>query len=577
MACKVFKKILLVSTVLAMLNAKGSHLVGGEITARRIDNASLAYEVTVSGYTDDNSSVFFGGGTLRFGDESVLSGPFTTSAEQLPGGIKRFSFKVIHTFKGPSAAGYRISYQEDFRNGGIININNGSPHSIPFYVETLLVIDPFIGTNNTPVFLAPPVDWGQVGHPFTTNPAAYDPDGDLLTYRLVDVKRSLNTPVLGYQLPNDPSFYANYDFGNGDRDGPPTFSINRFNGDLIWDAPGDVTNNSFNACENGATYNMAIAVDEWRLVRGTWKKLGYVTRDYIVNVCTGGNVYPVIGAISDTCVIAGTSISRQITSSSGSASSNLAAFGEPFELSNSADQNFAEGSLTIDWTPTCAEARSSPYRIYARSLNSEISTPVLTSYTYWNLYVRGPDVTGLNIADQQDGNAILSWDTYSCPNADSIEIWRKEGVYEGEICDLTDPLTQGFEKVGDIAANMTSFTTVLPAGTSSNDFTWHLKATFPGNRHDYNDLMSVLTKVKSSGVVAVNVFPNPTKGTVYIDGHNRFKYYRVLDLSGKLMLEGELKHPELDNLNVLDDGIYIMSLLDEKQNQVYGTRLLIQK
>ena len=557
---------------------QASHLIGGEITARRIDNASLAYEVTVSGYTVDNSSIFFGGGVLRFGDETELTGPFTTSAKQLPGGIKRYSFKVIHTFKGPSAAGYRISYQEDFRNGGIININNGSSHFTPFFVETLLVIDPFIGTNNTPVFLAPPIDWGQVGVPFITNPSGYDPDGDLLTYRLVDVKRAINTPVSGYQLPNDPSFYTNYNIGNGDGDGPPTFSINRFNGDLIWDAPGDVTNNSYNACENGATYNLAIAVDEWRLVRGTWKKLGYVTRDYIVNVCIGDNVNPIIDAVSDTCVIAGTSFSRQITSSSGGISSNLTAFGEPFELTNSATQNSVESSLNFEWTPTCAEARNSPYRIHVRSLNSEISTPVLTSYTFWDLYVRGPEVTGISIADQQDGSVVLTWDSYSCPNADSIEIWRKEGPFQGGACDLVDPADQEFSLAGKVAANQQTFTDAdLPAGTNSSDFTWHLKAIFSNDQNNLNDLISVLTGAEPQVLSNFSLFPNPTNGVVFIQGDPNIKHFRIMNISGQLMMEGDLKSNTIDNLDMLDDGIYFMSLLDKKQKQVYGTRLLIQK
>lgn len=557
-----------------MFDANGSHIIGGEITARRIDNASLTYEVTVTGYVEADTQIAFGSGVLDFGDGNDLAGPFVTSNEILQEGLTRSTFKVTHTFKGPSAAGYLISYSE--QNARTDALNTGS--RLDFYIESLLVIDPFIGSNNTPVFLTPPIDWGQAGVPFITNPSAYDPDGDMLTYRLVDVKRSMNTPILGYQLPNDPTFYTEYNFGNGDGDGPPTFSINRFNGDLLWDAPGDVTNNSFNECENGATYNLAIAVDEWRLVRGTWKKLGFVTRDYLVNVCTGDNVMPIIGAISDTCVIAGTSFSRQITSSSGDASSNLTAFGEPFELNNSSIQNSMESSLIIEWTPTCAEARNSPYRIHVRSLNSEISGPVLTSYASWNLYVRGPEVTGLSIQDEQDGSVVLTWDAYSCPNADSMEIWRKEGLYEGNVCDLADPASQEFVLAGKVAASQQFFTdTDLPSGTTSSDFTWHIKATFSNDQNDLNDLISVLTSVKPKGATNVSVFPNPTKGTVFIQGDDSLRYFRIVDISGKMMMEGDLKSSTIDNLDTLDDGIYFISLLDSKQKQIHGTRLLIQK
>ena len=68
------------------------------------------------------------------------------------------------------------------RNGSVINI----PNSInqPFYIETVLVINPFIGVNSSPKLLNTPIDNGCVGYPFYHNPGAYDEDGDSIAYEL---------------------------------------------------------------------------------------------------------------------------------------------------------------------------------------------------------------------------------------------------------------------------------------------------------------------------------------------------------------------------------------------------------
>ncbi|MEQ8878143.1 MAG: T9SS type A sorting domain-containing protein, partial [Cyclobacteriaceae bacterium] len=163
-------------------------------------------------------------------------------------------------------------------------------------------------------------------------------------------------------------------------------------------------------------------------------------------------------------------------------------------------------------------------------------------------------------------------------NADSMEIWRKEGLYEGNVCDLVDPEGQTFVLAGKVVATQQSFTDVdLPQGTVSSDFTWHLKATFSNSTNDLNDLISVLTSVKPEGVPKVSVFPNPTKSAVFIQGDRDIKYFRIINISGKLIMQGDLKSSTIDNLDTLEDGIYFISLLDSKQKQIHGTRLLIQK
>jgi len=66
---KVFKPIILsilFSTCYTTLNA--THIIGAEITYRRISDEFLTFEFTLSGYTSTQSPVRFGDGFINFGD-----------------------------------------------------------------------------------------------------------------------------------------------------------------------------------------------------------------------------------------------------------------------------------------------------------------------------------------------------------------------------------------------------------------------------------------------------------------------------------------------------------------------------
>ncbi len=570
------KKIFLLIILISLLNhLYGTHIQGGEIIARQVPNAPLTFEIIVISYTDSDSQVEFGGGVLRFGDDNVQNGPFTTTQESF-GTTRKVSFTVTHTFLAPSAAGYLVSYQEDFRNNFIININDGNSVQTSFYIETLVVMDPFLGPNSTPYFTAVPNQHAIIGQKYLHNPSAYDPDGDLLTYRFVDVKRATQTVVGGYRSLIDPTFYTNFSQGNEALDGEPTLTIDRFTGEIVWDAPGDITNKEDPSyCSAKAEYAVAIAVDEWRKVGGTWRKMGFVTRDYQIIVCSDGSAIPLEGLPKDTCITAGNTLSKAVSiSESEYGPIYLYGSGIPFELG--ATIELAGETLEINWETSCTQAGESPYQI--QILLSNNSNPSFNDYHTWNVNILGPEVTGLSIADQQDGSVVLTWDPYSCPNADSIEIWRKEGPFQGDACDLVDPADQEFSLAGIVAASQQAFTDAdLPSGTNRSDFSWHLKATFSNDQNSLNDLISVLTGTKPQVLSNFSLFPNPTNGVVFIQRDHRVKHFRIMNISGQLMMEGDLKSNSIDNLNVLEDGIYIMSLLDEKQNQVYGTRLLIQK
>ncbi len=575
---KFYQSIFLFAALCLMqMRVEGTHINGGEIIARRVDNVSLTYEITVIGYKNLDSTIEFAGGVLNLGDGEVINGPFSTTHEQIDNQIERTYFTVTHTFKGPSAAGYIISYQEDFRDDNIININ--SSVQTTFYVETKLVIDPFLGSNSTPVLINPPLLWGQAGKVYQSNPGAYDPDGDLLTYRIVDVQRARNTIVAGYRSPIHPDFYTEFDQGNAAGNGPPILNIDRFTGQLTWDAPSDDLIFNPDNCIRGASYTIAIAVDEWRNVRGNWYRLGYVVRDHMIRVdLCNDNLAPVLPSLPDTCVVVGDHYIKNITASNPDDDPlGYRADGEPLELQNNADYTVSETSMELNWTPACTEVRDEPYQIFFRATDNIFSGPAPASVSMLSIHVLGPEVHGINIQDE--ANAVnLSWDAYICPNADSMEIWRKEGSFEGERCDLIHPEDQEFQLIGKVPIQQLTFTdTSIPPGASSNDFTWHLKATFPGNSNDPEELFDVLTNIEDP-LPGIRIYPNPTSGSVVVDPHRQVWGYQIHDLSGKVLLQSTIDPSgNIEGLQQWDDGLYILVLFDRNQQIVSRHRLVLRK
>ena len=208
--------------------AWATHIRAGEIIAERISVQTLTYKITVVGYTDTRSSVIFGPGEINFGDgrTEVLNTQSDFSlVEDLGDQIEKNTFVITHTFQGPGK--YKIRFQEFNRNDLTLNMDNSV--DTPFYVETEINIDPFIGVNNSPVLTIPPVDNGAIDVRYIHNPGAYDPDGDSLSYAMDIPKQQLERPVNNYRSPAN----AEFSFNREDGTTPAFLNIDPIFGDLI--------------------------------------------------------------------------------------------------------------------------------------------------------------------------------------------------------------------------------------------------------------------------------------------------------------------------------------------------------
>jgi len=478
---------------LLIADLQASHIRAGEIIARRIDNFTFTYEFIFIGYRDNDTGVRFGNGTFDFGDGDFLSGPnsFIISETQISANIFRAEFRLVHTFQAPNS--YVVSYQEDWRNEGISNMINSGTTS--FYVETLIVIDPFFGINNTPILTVPPIDEGSPGVIFIHNAGAFDPDGDSLSYSFTSTKQSKNQDVNGYQVLNSSAFYTSF-FTASESGGPATLTLDSKTGDLIWDTPGDRYRLTGNQCPNGvdecSEYNIAFRIEEWRKLNGVYYSLGYVSRDMQIIIYEGDNDKPELVVPEDICVVAGEIIQENIQGVDPDGHRvKFEAFGGPFEINGSATyspnpaifQN-SPGTLQFHWQTVCGHVRERSYEVQYKITDDPIENgvkvgPSLVNFETWEVTVIGPKPSIVNAQPETGRSVRLNWNTYECSNASAFEIWRRVGSsdFTLEDCQVGIPAGNGFVLVGNVPANQNTYvdSNLAPGG----NYCYRIVALFP--------------------------------------------------------------------------------------------------
>lgn len=485
-------RFLIVSFLLVLgsaITVQATHLRAGEITVVRKSCASLTFIITVTVYTDTESTVVFGGrqsdglDVLDFGDGTrfIIPEVPSTARPDLGLNIGKASYTTEHTYGGPGK--YLISYKEPNRNIGVLNMVNSVLTT--FYIETEINTDPFFGCNNSPVLLIAPVDKGCTGVAFQHSPGAVDPDGDSLSYVLVTPFRDRNTVVTGYRDPNNSDFYTgDYNIGNENQNGPPTFSMDPVEGILTWDAPGV-----------RGEFNVAFHIVEWREIAGQWVQIGYVRRDMQIVIDECDNERPDLIIPNDTCVVAGTAL-------------NVTIFGIDIDNNNVKIEAFSElfgstfisparvspnpavfqpvvpnpAELTFEWETVCEHVKDQPYQIVFKVTDN--GQPNLVTFKTWFVKVVGPapewDQATVDFAKR---HVKLDWDEYTCQNASSIQVWRRVDsfAYTPANCETGISPGLGYEMIAEVPASSNTYTDTnrgvgLAVGA---EYCYRLVAVFP--------------------------------------------------------------------------------------------------
>lgn len=333
--------------------------------------------------------------------------------------ISKNTYIGEHTFAGNGI--YTISFEDPNRNAGIVNIPNSV--NVPFYIESTLIINPFLGSNSSPQLLNPPIDNGCTNTPYYHNPGAYDPDGDSLSFSLITCRGYEGENIPGYHMPNA----SNY------------ISINPTTGDLVWDSPTMV-----------GEYNIAILVQEWR--QGVL--IGNIVRDMQISIIACDNRPPVITAI-DTCVTAGEEIDMIISATDPEGGTiSLSGTSSCFQLPLPAIFPEASGISPISahfiWQTSCSHISVSPYAVFFKAKDNG---PQVELSSYKTIYISIVAPKPENLEAVSVGNNIhLSWDSYTCTNGQGFKVYRRNGSnpFEPGECETGMLDDQGYYLIGTI-------------------------------------------------------------------------------------------------------------------------------
>lgn len=421
-----------VLTLLWSLPALATHNRAGEIIYEHV--SGYTYKVTIITITKASSQADRPWLKIYWGDEP--SNITDTQLDSLPRSVelfynnvdaKRNEYYGYHTYSGPGI--YTLMVIDPNRNSGVVNITNSVQQV--FSIQSQLLISPGVGHNNSVQLLNPPTQEACIYQPWIHNPAAYDPDGDSLSYQLVSCLGDGGLPLsLGdipaWVLPNEVTSQTT-----------DVFTIDPFTGDVNWITP-----------LIAGEYNIAIKITEWR----NGVPIGFVIRDMQIDVITCSNIPPIIMPIADQCVTAGDNVNFTVSVSDPNGDNlMLEAFGGPMtEVIHQASFNGI--SRVFNWNPQCDEIRSSPYQMTFQVTDDGFVN--LSDIETMTIKVVAPKVE--NAQAQPFNNGILvSWNVHNCASIFSeyesslVEYWiyRRNGTY-GFVpsnCELGVPSYTGYQ------------------------------------------------------------------------------------------------------------------------------------
>jgi gliding motility-associated-like protein len=412
--------------LLSFGNANATHNRAGEITYRHL--GGFQYEATIITYTKADSPADRNALGISWGDGTIDTIPRINGSgngEIVAPDIKKNIYVGVHTYPAPAI--YTLSFEDANRNGGVVNIPNSI--NIPFFVSTQLIINPFLGINNSVLLLNPPIDQACPGQIFIHNPGAYDPDGDSISYRL--------TQCLGEQGLNIPGFTQPI--------ATNSFSLNPVTGDLIWDTP-----------NNGSIgeYNVAFIVEEWR----NGILIGFVIRDMQITVAPCTNQPPAFLDLPDLCVDAGTIIQFDVSATDPDFPSQqitVSATGGPFQFNPPSNAIFTaqtgNGNVTqtFTWPTDCSHVKREPHLFSFRVVDN--GNPNLSDYETVQIKVVAQAPAPLLVSPQNNG-IQLNWSFSPCPQALGYAIYRKNGSsgFIPNSCETGVPVYTGYVLIDTI-------------------------------------------------------------------------------------------------------------------------------
>lgn len=499
--------------MMSVISLYATHNRAGEISYRHLSGLTFQFTITTYTYTPSPADrpqieIFWGDGSNAIVNRN--------NKVDLGNDISKNTYITNHSYS--SMGSYHITFEDPNRNAGVINIPNSV--NIPFFIDVLLIINPFMGNNSSPVLLNPPIDNGCVNVPYYHNPGAYDVDGDSLSYKLI--------PCMGYNGENIPGY--SYPTASN------SISIDPITGELTWDSPQLV-----------GEYNIAIEISEYR--RGIL--IGKMVRDMQVSIAACDNQPPEIFTIIDTCVTAGESLNIDIlVTDVNSSQVTLSATGAPLLLPSSpATIQNSSGPPPITsklvWNTNCSHVKKNRYSI---TLKATDNGPIINLVSFKTIYITVVAPKPENLIAIPQGNTItLNWNREICSNAIGYKIYKRIDSYpfEPDICETGLPDYAGYQQIG--TTNSISDTSFVDDGSiipvyHGNEYCYRVFAFFADGAESYvsdeacayiaNDAplitnVDVVETDVSLGKINIKWVAPPEIDTILVSEPYFFKLYRA--------------------------------------------------
>lgn len=439
--------------------AWATHNRAGEIIVCHM--GGLLYEVTIITHTKLSAPADRPELILDWGDGSPLDTiPRSAMIDDPARDLRRNEYVATHLYTGPGS--FTLQFDDQNRNGGVINVPNSIAQS--FCVQTNITITPTTGHNCSARFANSPIQDACLNQTWIHNPAAYDPDGDSLSYEPAICLGINCEPIAGYEMPG------------------PNYSIDPLNGTITWNAP-TLT----------GEYNIAFIVREWRRNEfGALVNVGWVMRDMQITVLACNNQPPTISQVPDTCVEAGTVLSFNVQASdvNGTQNITLNALGQPF-LVPSSPATFVSPSVdnpvngVFNWNTNCSHVRLQPYQVVFSAIDN--GEPVsLQNYSTMSIRVVAPapeNPQAVAVGSQIE----LSWEQSICSNAVGYAIYRRSGFYgfDPDHCETGVPAYTGYSFLAEVNGLTTTSYTDTDNLIFGNEYCYMVVAIFPDGAESY--------------------------------------------------------------------------------------------
>lgn len=548
--------------------ALATHNRAGEITLTQLD--ALTYEITITTFTYTLSLADRDRLEVQWGDNTFSYATRVTKTK-LPNFYYKNVYTSQHTFPGPGI--YEIVVQDPNRNEGVKNIP--SSVNVIFSIKTTIMINAGLGNNSTPILLNPPIDRAAYHQVFIHNPAAYDPDGDSLSYKMTICTEQDGKPIEGYVLPP----------------ATDTLYVNEYTGDLTWITPSDT-----------GIFNIAIDVEEWR----SGVKIGNIVRDMQIEVYNTDNLPPIQTDPGNFCIEAGTTLSFYVEATDPDNDTIYQwATGGPFVVESS-PASYTHDALSatpgysrsyFEWNTNSTHVRNQFYTTVFKAEDSNHETPLVDILDV-NIKVLGSAPEAATLIPGSN-TVTLMWPPDISTPVTGYQIYRKIGpaAYVPDTCKGGIPSSTGYVLIGGKSGRLDTIFVDDNKGAGldqGNEYCYVIVSLYPDGALSYPSEESCTPLVEGApSILEVSVIDHSSSGSINIawakpdkldtipaTGPYEYIIYRSPDLLGNsLSMVGSFNTSSLNDTVWTDTEVntlnYPWSYSVELYNNTPGNRFLI--